>query len=221
MFFNAASFAQDSSHIIPKKKLVIKPNTDFDQRFSFVEKQDVNIWGYRIGVVVNDKYKTGIGGYFFNQYTNGVRLDADGNPLNKLHKRLYFGTVYYEPYLFKKELVEMSMVFELGYGKAILDSTNKIRQNIIEKEEKQTFIPAGVGVSFNFKAPEIKGLHFLTYVGINTMIGLRKTIFETDLKYNYDGWYWSIGGAFFVDKVFADMKARKQQKLAAQKKPLN
>lgn len=204
---------------IQKQKLSLKPTTDFDQRFSFINKEDVNIWGYRIGVIVNDKFKVGIGGYFLNQDTTIVRTDRFGNPTSKLQRKLYFGTVYYEPYLFRKQLVEMSLVFEIGYGKAVLDSANSKRNGnrpatIVSVEDKQDFVPAGVGISFNFKVPDIKGLHFLTYVGINAMTGLRKTIFESDLKNNFDGWYWSIGGAIFLDKVVADMKAKKAQKKA-------
>jgi hypothetical protein len=213
--------AQDSTAkaIMPieKKKLSLKPTTDFDQRFSFINKESVNIWGYRVGVIVNDKFKVGIGGYFLNQDTTIVKTDALGRPTSKLQRKLYFGTIYYEPYLFKKELVEMSLVFEIGYGKAVLDSTNRRRNGnrpatIVTVQDKQDFLPAGAGISFNFKAPDIKGLHFLTYVGINAMTGLRKTIFESDLKNNFDGWYWSIGGAIFLDKILADAKARKQAK---------
>lgn len=214
--------AQDSTTVIPikKNKLSLKPNTDFDQRFSFIDKESVNIWGYRVGVIVNDKYKVGIGGYFLNQDTTIVKTDALGRPTSKLQRKLYFGTIYYEPYLFQKELVEMSLVFELGYGRAVLDSANRRRNGnipatIVTVEDKQDFVPAGVGISFNFKAPDIKGLHFLTYIGINAMTGLRKTIFESDLKNNFDGWYWSIGGAIFLDKILADAKARKQNKKAA------
>jgi hypothetical protein len=74
-----------------------------------------------------------------------------------------------------------------------------------------------MGVSLNFKMPDIKHLHLLTYIGINFMLGLRKTVFETDLKYNYDGWYWSIGSAVFIDKIFSDAKERKRKKIAALK----
>ena len=215
-------FAQTvtDSAIQPYKKLNLKPTTDFDQRFSFLDKQDVNIWGYRIGVVVNDKFKVGIGGYFLNQDTTIVKTDALGRPTSKLQRKLYFGTIYYEPFLFRKEVVEMSLVFEIGYGRAILDSANSKRNGtrpatIVYTEDKQDFIPAGVGISFNFKAPEIKGLHFLTYIGINAMTGLRKTIFESDLKNNFDGWYWSIGGAIFIDKIFAEAKVKKMKQKAA------
>lgn len=212
-------FAQtDSDNIIPPyKRPNLKPTTDFDQRFSFLDKQGVNIWGYRVGVVVNDKFKVGIGGYFLNQDTTIVKTDALGRPTSKLQRRLYFGTIYYEPFLFRKEVVEMSLVFEIGYGQAILDSANSKRNGarpptIVYVEDRQDFVPAGVGISFNFRAPEIKGLHFLTYVGINAMTGLRKTIFESDLKNNFDGWYWSIGSAIFIDKIFADAKAKRMHK---------
>ena len=214
-------FAQylDSSFKKTQKKLSLKPTTDYDQRFSVLEKQDVNIWGYRIGVVVNDKFKIGIGGYYLKQDTTILKTDALGKPTSKLQRKLYFGTIYYEPFLFRKRLVEMSLVFEIGYGRAVLDSVNSIKNrnrttSIVNKEEKQDFVPAGVGISFNFKVPDIKHLHFLTYIGINAMTGLRKTILYSDLRSNFDGWYWSIGGAIFIDKIFADAKAKKMRKKA-------
>ena len=199
---------------LPKKKRVtLKPAGDFDQRFSFIGNGGVNIWGYRIGALVNDTYKVGIGGYFLKQESSGVKLDATGVPINQLTKSLYFGTIYYEPFLFRRKRWEMSMVFELGYGKAELDSSNKIRGRFLTKTEKQDFVPAGMGYSVNFIIPDMKGLHFLTYIGLNGMLGLRKAVFNSDLKYNYDGWYWSIGSAVFIDKIFSDLKG-KNKKLA-------
>lgn len=203
-------FKKDS---IPKKKrLSLKPAGDFDQRFSFIDNGGVNIWGYRIGALVNDTYKVGIGGYFLKQELSGVKLDATGVPINQLTKSLYFGTIYYEPFLFRRKRWEMSMVFELGYGKAELDSSNKIRGRFLTKTEKQDFVPAGMGYSVNFIIPDMKGLHFLTYIGLNGMLGLRKAVFNSDLKYNYDGWYWSIGSAVFIDKIFTDLKGKNRKK---------
>src|SRR5476651_2535675 len=78
---------------LPKKKRIsLKPAGDFDQRFSFIEKQGVSIWGYRIGASVNDVYKVGIGGYFLKQELAGVKLDQ-GVPINQLTKSLYYGTI--------------------------------------------------------------------------------------------------------------------------------
>ncbi len=217
---NTHGFSQtgsDSTAIIkkdslPKKKRVrLTPAGDFDQRFSFISNGGVNIWGYRIGALINDTYKVGIGGYFLKQELSGVKLDATGVPINQLTKSLYFGTIYYEPFLFRRKRWEMSMVFELGYGKAELDSSNKIRGRFLTTSEKQDFVPAGMGYSVNFIIPDIKGLHFLTYLGLNGMLGLRKAVFNSDLKYNYDGWYWSIGSAVFIDKIFADLKGKNKK----------
>lgn len=221
VLFCISGFAQpvtDSSTVITKalpvqkKKLSLKPAGDFDQRFSFINQDGVNIWGYRIGALVNDTYKVGIGGYFLKQELAGVKLDATGVPINQLTKSLYFGTIYYEPFLFRRKRWEMSMVFELGYGKAELDSSNKIRGRFLTKTEKQDFVPAGMGYSVNFIIPDMKGLHFLTYIGLNGMLGLRKAVFNSDLKYNYDGWYWSIGSAIFIDKIFTDLKGKNKKR---------
>ena len=199
--------------VLPKKKLSLKPAGDFDQRFSFIENEGVSIWGYRIGALVNDVFKVGIGGYFLKQELAGIKLDQ-GVPINQLTKSVYYGTIYYEPFLFRRKRWEMSLVFELGYGKAVLDSTNKIRGRFLTKTEKQDFVPAGMGYSANFIIPDMKGLHFLTYLGLNGMIGLRKAIFESDLKYNFDGWYWSIGSAIFIDKIFSDIAGKNKKKVA-------
>lgn len=208
--------AQDSSSAAkpvetPRRRLSLKPAGDFDQRFSFIDNKGVSIWGYRLGVAVNEKYKVGIGGYFLKQELSGIKTDASGVPINQLTKNVYYGTIYYEPFLFRRKRWEMSMVFELGYGKALLDSTNKIRGRFLTKSEEQIFVPAGMGYSVNFIIPDIKGLHFLTYLGLNGMIGLRKAVFESDLKYNFDGWYWSIGSAVFIDRIFTDLWGKKKK----------
>ncbi len=203
---------KDSFPVPRKKVLSLKPTGDFDQRFSFIENMGVSIWGYRVGALVNDAYKVGIGGYFLKQELESTNIDESGVPINRLSKRVYFGTIYYEPFLFRKKRWEMSMVFELGYGQAIFDSTNKISSHLIYKKEKQDFVPAGIGYSANFIIPDFKGFHFLTYLGLNGMIGLRKAIFKSDLKSNFDGWYWSIGSAIFIDKIFADITGKSKKK---------
>ena len=95
--------------VLPKKRTSIKPTGDFDQRFSvFGSNKNVNIWGYRIGVLVNDKVKVGIGGYF-------VKSDYDTNiyktrnqtqnftQKSQINQTIYYGTMYLEPYLIRKK----------------------------------------------------------------------------------------------------------------------
>ncbi len=217
--------SQDASKkdsAITLKEIAIKPTTDFDQRFSYIDGQMINIWGYRIGVVVHDKFKIGIGGYYFDQTGMGVQSsNSKMTTTSSVERKVTFGTVYFEPFVFRKEMIEMSLVFEAGYGKATIDSTSSDGEITTTKTSKQSFVPVGAGVSFNFKIPEIKHLHFLTYMGLNAMAGYRKTVFESDKRANYDGMYWSIGTAIFIDKIFSDAKEKKQRKAAAQKAALS
>ena len=163
--------------------------------------------------MVDDKYKVGIGGYMIEQLTEGNIVDEAGTPQNLLKKTLYYGTVYFEPFLFRKKRWEMSLLFELGYGNAILDSTDILKSGTQTKTKTEVFIPAGVGVSVNFIMPDIKGLHFLTYMGLNAMVGLRSTVFNSNPNYNYNGLFWSVGTAFFIDKIFTDIKLAKKRKV--------
>ncbi len=209
----------DSSKLIIQDTTIQKPKIkavrivlDFDKRFSFINNSGVDIWGYRIGVSVKNKYKVGIGGYYLTQKSSGIILDPTGVPINQLTKNLTIGTVYFEPYIFRRKVWEMGMIFEVGYGKAELDSTNKIRGRFLLKTEKQDFVSAGMGYSLLFILPDIKGLHFLSYFGLNGIAGLRKTVFNSDLQYNYDGWYWSAGLKIFIDKIFNDI-SRKNNKI--------
>lgn len=194
----------DSFHL---RKTTIKPTGDFDQRFSFIDGKSANIWGYRIGLLINDHFKTGIGGYFTKQEVEGVRHDMEGEPIHKLTRNLYYGTLYFEPYLVRKKVWETSLVFEAGYGSAVLDSVNKRGGVFLTKTAKETFVPLGAGISLNLIIPDIRGLHFLSYIGINSMIGMRKVIYQSSLRENFDGWYWSIGGAIFIDKIFTDISS--------------
>src|ERR1700756_13846 len=75
--------------------LSLKPAFDFDQRFSFIRGAQVNIWGERAGVLINDKFKAGFGGYWLAQKLKSVSLlDPQGNPLYYARRNLYFGTAY-------------------------------------------------------------------------------------------------------------------------------
>ncbi|MFX6023547.1 hypothetical protein ABTF26_21150, partial [Acinetobacter baumannii] len=59
--------------------------------------------------------------------------------------------------------------------------------------KKEPFVPIGIGLSFNLIIPDKKGWHFLTYFGLNAIVGMRTVIYDTDLKQNYSGFYYSLG----------------------------
>jgi hypothetical protein len=216
---------------LKNQKPSIKPTGDFDQRFSFIgdNNKDINIWGYRIGLLVNDRYKVGIGGYTFNADFDAKRDSAKLSTrtitnISQVSQKIFFGTIYIEPYLIRRRRWEMSMVMEIGYGNVKIDSTNSNKvystRNVVTSStssvtsKKEPFVPIGMGLSFNLIIPDKKGWHFLTYFGLNAIVGMRTVIYDTDLKQNYSGFFYSLGTAIYIDRIFTDISGKKKQKKA-------
>src|ERR1700749_2570548 len=78
--------------VLPKehKKNTFRPTTDFDQRFSFFRNSKVNIWGQKVGVLVNEKFKVGIGGYFLKDKLKGSKLYNSSTPDFYVNRDLQF-----------------------------------------------------------------------------------------------------------------------------------
>jgi hypothetical protein len=208
------AFSQDTSIIAKTHELNLKPTTDFDQRFYYVPGERQNVWGYRAGVLINNKFKLGIGGYYMNMNKDlGVASNdisrTSSDPL-LINKKLYLGTIYYEPYLIRKNLWESSLVFETGYGRTVNSSIDKTNKNILQNQNA-LFIPAGIGLSFNLKLPALFHLQCFRWIGINAIAGYRTVIYQQDKQYNYNGAYWSLSGAVFLDKMFDDYHAWKKK----------
>lgn len=195
-----AQFRQDTL----RPKHILQPALDFDQRFSFIKNTPVNIWGYRIGVMVHQKYKVGVGGYFLNDRVDSKHTDTLGTPYFTYDRKLYFITGYYEPFLIRRRYWESSVVAEIGIGKneeTLLHTTDNYQLH----EPNKYFIPAGLGLSLNLKCPVIFGFTPTSWFGLNFLLGYRKSLFEKELKTPYDGMFWSIGTAVFLDKAAVDV----------------
>lgn len=186
------SVAPPRISISSKKSTTLKPTGDFDQRFEHIGNQSISVWGYRLGVLVNDRFKAGLGGYFYNQLEGAGAIDKNGQSELAIKKHASFGTLYFEPYLLRKKRWELSVVMEAGWGVVNTDSVLPAAEKATIQHTKQDIFPIGTGLSANLIMPEIRGLHFLTYFGINGMAGIRKTIGQSG-----SGIYWSISSAIF------------------------
>ncbi|MFM2224572.1 MAG: hypothetical protein RJA07_774 [Bacteroidota bacterium] len=204
------AFSQSSDTIV---HIRIKPTADFDQRFYITNNQQLNVWGYRIGLLLHDKYKIGIGGYYMNDKSE-VAFSFDNITSffqTSFTQKHYIGTIYFEPYLIRKNLWESSIVTEVGYGK-IKNTYTTIDEISIVKKENGYFIPAGIGLSLNLKLPAIFGVKPIRWVGINAMAGYRTSLLQNLPAYNFNGFYWSISGAVFLDRISEDYYTWKKQR---------
>jgi hypothetical protein len=210
----------DSSRV--QRTLPIKPTSDFDQRFYYLPNRVANVWGYRVGILVQDKYKVGIGGYYMDEMVDDADVADNHLAVSRttaipLHRQqLYLGTLYYEPYLIRRRLWETSVVFETGYGRSISIFTDPNDGSVIDKQNK-AFIPAGIGLSLNLKLPPLFGFLPIRWFGINAMAGYRKVLYQEGDNYNYDGAYWSLSGAIFLDRILEDLHYWKGKKESRRK----
>ncbi|MGZ4118843.1 MAG: hypothetical protein ACXVPY_15245 [Bacteroidia bacterium] len=218
LFGFSKAFSQEKDTIPPKdsvfeihKNFTLKPTTDFDQRFSFFRGSKVNIWGQKAGVLINEKLKVGVGGYFLKDYLKGSKLYNTSTPDFYVKRNLKFGTFYVEPFLFRKSWWELSVPFEIGFGKTILQDYAVVNDNLIASGVKY-FFPTGAGLSLSLKLPPGEHYKPFRWVGINFLVGYRYDLDEHVYNTDYDGMFWSISGAVFLDRVVTDYKGWKKKK---------
>jgi len=215
LFITVAASAQQADSL---RKNSIKPVLEFDQRFYYMEQRWENVWGYREGVLINEKYKAGIGEYYMNQNVTGEPVPKriiEDVPITQ-NQKLYFGTLFFEPLLYRREYFETGIVFEGGYGRTVNTFSNS-QTNVTLRSYNRYFIPAGAGVSFNLKLPALFGWQAMRWFGIRFVTGYRTTLWQGDTVHNYAGYYWSVSGAVFLDRIFDDIKGRKSENKKANK----
>ncbi len=210
---NDSLVVKKNTSINKKRIRTIKPTTDFDQRFSFFKNSQVNIWGQKIGVLINDEWKVGMGGYFLKDKFQGVKLNTTSpTPSNVyINRDLYFGTVYLEPFLFRKPWWELSIPFEVGVGKTTL--TYYYASDNAQYDTKiKYFFPTGLGLSLSLKLPPGETFKPFRWIGINFLAGYRYDLYQHLYNTDYDGAFWSVSGAIFLDRIFDDYKGWKKKR---------
>ncbi len=221
LLFSVNLFSQDSLSVIPKKKNTYKPAFDFDQRFSFIANKKINIWGYRGGVLVNEKFKVGFGAYFSKDKFKSISIDSGGSPTYYGFRDFYFGTAYFEPFIFRYKFLEFSLPFEIGAGKSVFKAFDNSTNAQVSRVARY-FVPTGAGLSLSFKLPPIGRFKPTRWFGINFLAGYRYCMFQGQLEKlfpqrfdtDYNGMFWSVSGALFLDRVSDDYKVFHHKRMA-------
>ncbi|HXC06808.1 MAG TPA: hypothetical protein VNZ86_18750 [Bacteroidia bacterium] len=189
----------------------IKPTTDFDQRFSFIRNNSVNIWGQRGGILLNEELKVGVGAYYMDDAKISSRNTNPTIGGRYVKQSLLFGTAYVEPFLLRRKYWELSVPFEIGFGKAnskVFETSN----DLFLRSTSRDFLPTGAGLSLSFKLPALPHFKPLSWIGINFLAGYRYCLLQNVYKTDYDGAFWSISGAIFLDRVFDDCRTWKKNR---------
>ncbi|AQG79711.1 hypothetical protein AWR27_10450 [Spirosoma montaniterrae] len=194
-----------------------------DTRNSDDRRVPVNVWGVQAGFLFPLKrprpgltngrpvgFRAGVGFFFTNQ-----TIDQPGllpNTSESITRRLRYATLNYEPFVFRHKTFEVSLPLEIGYGWSRYEHTHE-RPNEPELA-KGHFIPAGVGVGLSYMFPHPRWFRPLRWFGVNFLAGHRFTL-KRDIpasQINYNGWYMSVGPAFFLENFTADYKRWRQKR---------
>ncbi len=203
-----------------------------DQRFFFFNdtrnesgrRIPVSIYGLRAGFLfpmrhprqrtsgeMRAAFKAGLGFYFVNQTLNRPGLLP--NTSEGLTRRLRIVTAFFEPFLYRKKAIEISLPLELGYGHSRYErTTGQLTDNEVARG---VFVPAGVGLSASYQFPALRWFKPLHWFGFNVLTGYR-FILKKDVpisQINYTGLYLSIGPSFYLENLTADVgEWRKKRK---------
>ncbi|MBO0936917.1 hypothetical protein J2I47_10210 [Fibrella sp. HMF5335] len=195
-----------------------------DQRFFFFndtrndngKRVPVSVYGLRAGFLfpvrhperqepggMRAAFKAGAGFYFVNQTLNRPGLLP--NTSEAITRHLRIATLFFEPYLYRKKAIEVSVPLEIGYGHS---RYNRVSDQTREGEEARgVFIPAGAGLSLSYQFPALRWFRPLHWTGFNILGGyrfiLKKDVPESQV--NYSGFYISIGPSFYLENLTADI----------------
>ncbi|ARK12971.1 hypothetical protein [Fibrivirga algicola] len=215
------------------KSLTFSASTD--QRFFFFNdtrndngrRVPVSVYGVRAGFLfpvrhpervkpggMRAAFKTGVGFYFVNQTLDRPGLLPGTSEAVERHLRIVTG--YFEPYLYRKKAIEISLPLELGYGHSRYEVASD--QSADREVARGIFIPAGVGLSGSYQFPNVRWFRPLHWFGFSLLTGYR-FILKRDVpesQVNYSGFYVSVGPSFFLENLTSDInywrKNRKKKK---------
>lgn len=189
-----------------------------DQRFFYFKdahqpllRHPTNVWGARAGFLLPSNVKLGVGYYF-----SGQSVDESWANYQLVHRRLHYGTVYVEPYFFRRPYWELSALVEAGVGAARYTLLNTDNQQPAER--RTIAVPLTVGVSASVKFPTLFGFRPLRWFGINLLSGYRYTLQQgvPTGPSTLNGVYYSVSPAIFLDRIYQDVsgwrKGRRSRK---------
>lgn len=194
------------------KRNNMKVAFDVDQRFTRINKQNnINIWGFRTGVFIKDAYKTGLGMYWSN-FAFKQTIDLQGFSGLTQQQQVRFGTIYYEPFLIRKEIWELSAMGEIGFGNSFYSYFTS-NGSLVFSSAPQRIFPLGVGLSFSVKCPPIGGFVPTRWLALNFIGGYRHNLNNlVDFRGAFDGAFYSVGVTFLMDRFQDDFKSWKQKR---------
>jgi hypothetical protein len=197
---------RDSAKIYTPKKVSF--DFQFDNRHSFVQNRAITIQGFNPAILVNQKYRWGIGLYrVIEPYqvfrsTKKTSVSASSVATNR-ELNMYFATPNFRYIFFRRNWMEASAELAVGFG--TIDYTIRNENNTkVLSSKTGLFVPAGIGCELV--------LIPVRWLGVGGSLGYRKSLKTYDIDGDFDGLYFSYGVKLFLGAIYKDLKYKSVKK---------
>ncbi len=187
LLYNTICFSNNSD----SSKFITSINFNFNNRFSYSDKNLYNIFGFKVGFTMLKRHKVGLGlNYLYTNIYDYKNINID-NIFYEIKSPLkyYFASAFYEPILYQDKHWELSIPFQLGIGnsyfsywmnkeKIIYDQSTIINIESVISGHYKIFWWAGIGtgVGYNYNIKTNKWIDknfngFVFYTKIKIFLG--------------------------------------------------
>ena len=192
----ARAAEEDSTHYHPPGRAKTRIIFNFDARNSIIRGEKAYLFGTKLGLEFNDRWRTGLGFYFLappKEYTNLPALPP-GAPAGievPVSQRLFFNyfSVFGEYIIYGSKHWELSAPLSIGYGK-ITDENYSEAGNLLTTRKHHVLV----------LEPAVQG-HYkvFSWIGIGAGIGYRHVLgtdgglhtkYDTRTSRNFDSPVW-------------------------------
>ncbi len=188
------NFYNDSINITRTK--LIRPQFKFDNRVAFHGTQGLQINGFDLGVLLDNKLRFTVGYYTMYGRLKEFDVQNDGQEFTK-EIQMNYGSVNTELIYKNWRFVSLGMPLEVAAGVNTFRDKNLTTGDVYStKTNGLLFINFGVAGTF-------KPMRFL---GLKVIAGYRKQVYNQVKDFNFDGFFTSIGLNIDIQEFTRDVK---------------
>jgi hypothetical protein len=178
-----------------------KPVFNFDSRYSFINHQQVQISGFKLGVEWIEKFRTGIGFYGLSTTLN-KELEVIKDPAERLDGRFRFNylALYGEYVLLSKRKWEVS--FPLQFGLGMMSVETKDKRGLPRDSDRKPIALTEPSITAHYK--------IFPWIGIGAGAGYRYMLSsQNKVEHSFDSPIYYIKAKIFVGEIYKSLSKKK------------
>lgn len=188
-------FQKDSTHIYRLKKF--RPYADLDHYQTYLNNALVNIRGFSLGVMYNNRHAFGLGLHGITLQDQRKAFTRFRDTINvKEQLSLNYASLFYQYTFINNRYLALFMPTQLGFGRYRLTTNDAARNSRISQKTGGT-IPASIGSTLVLKP--------IKWIGISGTGGYR-IVLDKNPNLNFSGLFFGYGVWLDIQQIVRDVK---------------